>query len=152
MAPAHQVQMRSLESGDRPRVAALDEQHTGQAKPEYWRRLFGRIDHADGVLAIGATLEAQIIGYLIGEVRAFEFGSEPCGWIFAIGVDPSRARLGIGRKLLDEVHRRFRGEGVSRVRTMVQRTDIPLLTFFRSHEFVGGPFVQLERDIEESKE
>lgn len=43
---------------------------------------------------------------------------------------------------------RFRDLGVSRVRTMVRRNDVPVLSFFRSSRFVGGPYVQLERDLD----
>ena len=32
---------------------------------------------------------------------------------------------------------------------MVRRNDVPVLSFFRARGFVGGPFVQLERDAEE---
>ena len=36
-----------------------------------------------------------------------------------------------------------------RVRTMVQRTDISVLSFFRANGFEGGSFAQLELDLEE---
>ena len=91
-------------------------------------------------------------GYLFGEVRAFEFGSDECGWIFALGVGPETTRKGRASALLEEAQRRFRALGVRSLRTMVTRTDVPLLALFRRHGFVGGPFVQLELDIEETAE
>ncbi len=91
-----------------------------------------------------------MIGYLLGEVRAFEFGSEPCGWVFGVGVEADRLRTGVAGLLMDEARRRFRAAGLSTVRTMVRRNDVPVLSFFRSHGFVGGSFTQLESELEES--
>jgi len=49
-----------------------------------------------------------------------------------------------------EAARRFRELGVPRVRTMVRRADVPVLAFFRSSGFAGGPYVQLELDVVEA--
>jgi ribosomal protein S18 acetylase RimI-like enzyme len=77
-------------------------------------------------------------------VRAFEFGSEPCGWILEVGVDPAQTRHGVASALLAEAVDRLRASGVSTIRTMVKRNDVPMLTFFRTNGFAGGPYVQLE--------
>ena len=89
-----------------------------------------------------------MIGYLLGEVRAFEFGSEACGWVFSVGVDPNALHGGVASALLRETCRRFREAGVSTVRTMVRRDSVDVLSFFRANGFVGGSFVQLELDLE----
>jgi len=70
--------------------------------------------------------------------------------VFAVGVDPRSLRSGVASALLLESCRRFAHFKVDRVRTMVRRTDVPVLSFFRSSGFVGGPFVQLERAIGEA--
>ena len=46
-----------------------------------------------------------------------------------------------------EAGRQFRRAGVSTVRTMVGRTDISMLAFFRSNGFAAGSFTQLELDL-----
>ena len=45
------------------------------------------------------------------------------------------------------VNRRFRALGVTQVRTMVRRNDVPVTAFFRSNGFVGGSFAQLELEL-----
>lgn len=146
------VRVRPLTRRDLAGVVRIDAQHTGSTKRRYWRRIFddflGR-PAARGRVGLAATMEGDLAGYLLGEVRAFEFGSPPCGWVFAIGVSPDRLRRGVASALLAEACRRFRRAGADRVRTMVQRTDIPVLSFFRASRFVGGPFQQLERDLKE---
>jgi ribosomal protein S18 acetylase RimI-like enzyme len=151
-APARdEVQIRRLTEGDALAVTRIDAHHTGHRKPAYWREvLAGFLGEAlDGRARVGlaAILDGKLAGYLLGEVRAFEFGSEPCGWIFAVGVDPACLRHGVGAALLDEACGAFHEAGVARVRTMVRRSDVPVLAFFRSSGFAGGSYVQLEMDV-----
>lgn len=144
------VRVRDLQADDLNEVVRIDALHTGQRKPDYWKRVFG--DFFDGAwgephVGLAAEHHGVLVGYLLGEVRAFEFGSEACGWVFAVGVDPHHLRGGAASKLLAEACRRFADAGIMRVRTMVRRNDVPVLSFFRSNGFIGGSFVQLELDL-----
>ncbi len=140
--------IRPLTADDLPKVVRLDAELTGTRKPAYWKRVFHAFvsrDDERGLVGLVAEDGGAFAGYLLGEVRAFEFGSESCGWIFAVAVAPSAAHRGVGSALVVEAARQFRAAGVSTVRTMVKRDDLPLLSFFRANDFVGGPYVQLER-------
>ena len=144
--------IRPLKAEDLSEVARIDALHTGMRKRSYWGGVLGQFLKPGGSgVRIGLALDAPrgLAGYLLGEVRAFEFGSEPCGWIFAVGVDPNSERRGVASRLLAEAVARFRAHGVPRIRTMVRRNEVPVLAFFRSNGFRGGPFVQLELDIAE---
>lgn len=138
-----------LRARDLPAVIRLDWRLTGHRKAPYWRRIVKTFVPGDGRarVALAARGGARLVGYLLGEVRAFEFGSPPCGWVFAVGVDPTYAHHGIGSALVAEAGRRFAGAGVTTMRTMVRRNDIAMLAFFRSNGFVGGSFTQLELDL-----
>lgn len=147
-----EVRLRDLVPEDLEEVARIDALHTGREKPAYWSRVFEEfVARSGSVSKVGLAAEARggkrLVGYLLGEVRAFEFGSEPCGWVFSVGVDPVRTREGIASRLLAESCTRFRAAGVSTVRTMVRRDDIPVLSFFRRRGFVGGSFYQLEMGL-----
>ena len=131
-------------------MVRLEARLTGRRKPAYWKAVFADfVSPARGSTRVGLAARADdsLSGYLLGEVRAFEFGSAPCGWIFAVGVDPAQAHHGIGSALVAEAGRRFTRAGVSTVRTMVRRHDVALLAFFRSNGFVGGSFTQLELEL-----
>ena len=145
------TRVRDLVLDDLDAVVRIDEAHSGRAKPEYWSSVLGDfLRGGEGPLRVGLAAEArgQLVGHLLGEVRAFEFGSEPCGWVFAVGVDPDHLREGVGGSLLAAACRRFAAAGIRRVRTMVRRDDVPVLSFFRAAGLVGGPFVQLELDLD----
>jgi len=153
--PGLALRIRRLSRGDLADVARIDAHHTGARKPAYWKRVLeqflGRRDARQRV-GLAAELDGRLAGYLLGEVRAFEFGSEPCGWVFAVGVAPERQRGAIASQLLAEACRRFRAAGVACVRTMVRKSDVPVMAFFRANRFVGGSFVQLELDLAEARD
>lgn len=156
------ARIRDLGPGDLAGVVRIDALHTGLNKPAYWarvlrdlpgrgktgRRTVGRKDAEPLRMGLAIEDRERLIGYLVGEVRAFEFGSEACGWVQALAVDPEHLRGGVASALLAEACRRFRTAGVRSVRTMVGRSNVPVLSFFRASGFVGGSFVQIELDLE----
>lgn len=146
------VSIRPLSTDDLPDVVRIDASHTGRPNPGYWRgKLSSYLGDGGpaGSVGLAAVVDGRLAGYLLGEVRDFEFGSEPCGWIFAIGVDTADQRAGLGARLLREARRLFATADVRTVRTMVRRDDVPLLSFFRASGFALGPFVQMETDLME---
>jgi len=80
-------------------------------------------------------------------VRDWEFGSHPCGWVFALGVRPDIRLSGVATCLYGAICNFFNQAGVTTVRTMLARQDIDSLSFFRSQGMMAGPYVQLEKDI-----
>jgi ribosomal protein S18 acetylase RimI-like enzyme len=148
------VKIRPVRAADMPRVVDLDKRVTGLAKSDYWQDVFARYGKrrlperfflvADGPKGAGEP----ILGFIIGEVRAWEFGSAPCGWVFGLAVDPEARVRGIGRAMLRAIAAEFRQAGVDKMRTMVARDDLLPLRFFRSEGMMAGPYIQLEMDIE----
>lgn len=143
------VRVRTAQAADLAAVVALDAENTGIAKPAYWKDRFdwyaGR--HPDRFFLV-AERAGTVLGYVVGEVRAWEFGSPPSGWIFAIGVGPDVRLHGLGTMLVDEICVRFRKAGVQQVRTMLAKDAHLLMSFFRSLGMMGGPFIQLEKALE----
>lgn len=147
LVPVASVTVRSLGAGDLAAIVRIDGIQTGETKSAYWKRIFREFlagDEPHARVGLAAECDGRVIGFLFGDVRAFEFGSEPCGWILEIGVDPDFTRAGVASALLREGCDRLRSNGVSVIRTMVRRNNVPVLTFFRTNGFAGGPYVQLE--------
>ena len=143
-------EVRDARRGDLAGIVAVDAAITGEAKPAYWQRILEAYGGApkDRVALVAVDDAGEIVGHLFGEVRAWEFGSAPCGWVFSIGVQPRRARKGTATELCRHALARFHDLGVDVIRTMVRRGDVPVLAFFRSQGFVGGPFSEMERRID----
>ena len=144
--------MRRVRESDLPAVISLDARVTGLAKPDYWRdvyRRFGgrRLQEGFFLVAAEAGPRAPAVGFVVGEVRAWEFGSAPCGWVIALSVEPGRRLDGIGSGLMSAISDEFRKAGVSKLRTMVARDSRLPMLFFRSEGLVAGPYIQLEKEI-----
>lgn len=145
-APATVLRVRNLALRDLPDVVRIDAAHSGSEKRDYWASILRDFQGRHRVALVAET-GGRVVGHLLGEVRAFEFGSAPCGWIFAVGVDPGHLRQSVAATLFRAACLRFGSAGIHHVRTMVRRDDVPMLSFFRSAGMVGGPFVQLERTL-----
>lgn len=143
------LRIRPAVRADVPLVIALDEEVTGLAKPEYWREAFARFGgrgRAERFFLI-AERQGRLDGFVIGEIRAWEFGSPPCGWIFAIQVRPQSRLKGMGSDLFNALCDCFRKAGVTVVRSMVARDNPTILSFFRSQGMMAGPFIELETTL-----
>ncbi|MDH3593868.1 MAG: GNAT family N-acetyltransferase [Rhodospirillales bacterium] len=140
--------IRAAAVADVPAVTRLDSRITGMTKPDYWADMFERYGKRPNRFFLIAEGEgAGVIGFIIGEVRAWEFGSPPSGWIFALGVDPTARLNKIGSRLFEAMCGRLAESGVDMVRTMLARDDELNMAFFRSQGMMGGPFIQLEMSL-----
>ncbi|MBL8325392.1 MAG: GNAT family N-acetyltransferase [Rubrivivax sp.] len=148
-APEAPLQVRAVKAGDLPQVIALDATVTGLHKADYWQRVYRRYGVAGQGLRhfLVAVSRQQVCGFVIGEVRDWEFGSPPCGWVFAIDVDPRVRQRGVGTALLAAVRERFERVGVDKLRTMLARDNTLILSFFRSQGLTAGRLIPLELDI-----
>jgi ribosomal protein S18 acetylase RimI-like enzyme len=134
---------------DLAQVIAIDATVTGLEKGDYWRSIYRRYGDSGRVGQQFLVAEAgeRVVGFVIGEVRDWEFGSPPCGWVFAIDVKPDARQAGIGTRLLEAICVSFRRAGVRKVRTMLGRDNTLILSFFRSQGMMAGPFIALEMDL-----
>ncbi|MCG6875258.1 MAG: GNAT family N-acetyltransferase [Betaproteobacteria bacterium] len=143
------VHVRLVQVEDLDRIIAIDTHVTGVEKTDYWYEVFHRYGARSPrqrfffVAEVGGEIE----GYVIGEVRDWEFGSPPCGWVFGITVRPETRLGGVGTALLKTICDAFRRTGVSKVRTLLARDNQLVLSFFRSQGMMAAPFIPLELDL-----
>jgi GNAT superfamily N-acetyltransferase len=149
-APDAVLAVRPVEARDLDAVIALDAAVTGLAKPDYWFELFHRYGTRGRQQRFFLVADAggEIQGFVIGEVRDWEFGSPPCGWVFGINVRPDTRLGGTGTRLLEAIVDAFRRAGVTKVRTLLARDNTLVLSFFRSQGMTAAPFIPLELDLE----
>jgi GNAT superfamily N-acetyltransferase len=149
---ASRVAIRRAKRGDLDRIVELDGAVTGVVKRDYWRDVFRRC-HGDGDgdgrrHFLVADLDGDVAGFILGEVRDWEFGSAPCGWVYELDVQPEYRQSGIGAQLLEALRADLRNSGVRKLRTMLDRDNVLVLSFFRSQGMMAGPFIPLEMDLE----
>jgi GNAT superfamily N-acetyltransferase len=141
-----------VRGADLAQVIEIDAKVTGLRKRSYWRDVFERYGRSRGRggqrFFLVAAEGARINGFVVGEVRDWEFGSPPCGWVFGINVRPDARLSGVGTQLLGALCEALRRAGVSRVRTLLARDNAVILSFFRSQGMMVGPFIPLEKELE----
>jgi L-amino acid N-acyltransferase YncA len=144
------IAIRPARPGDLAAVTAIDARVTGLAKAAYWRGILRRYGEGarEGRHLLVAEAGGEVVGFIIGEVRDWEFGSPPCGWVFAIDVHPDARLSGVGTKLLAAMVRGFRRAGVRTIRTILARENSLILSFFRSQGMMAGPFIPLEMELD----
>ena len=146
---AAEARVRPVRRADLPAVIALDAAVTGLSKGDYWQRVYRRygVGGEQQRHFLVAVVGTKVLGFVIGEIRDWEFGSPPCGWVFALDVDPGTRQLGIGTRLLAALRERFEQAGVRVLRTMLARDNTLIQSFFRSQGMTAGRLIPLEMEI-----
>ncbi|MCC6888339.1 MAG: GNAT family N-acetyltransferase [Hyphomicrobiales bacterium] len=146
------AKIRRVQSADLPGIITLDQRVTGLAKRKYWHEVFetyGQQRLSERFFLLAEPQDrSRILGFIVGEVRAWEFGSAPCGWVLALSVEPDVRLHGVGEALFEAISAEFREAGVSKMRTMVARSNRLHLLFFRGEGMIAGPYIQLEKDLD----
>lgn len=136
--------VRELHLRDLDRILEIDEAITrtrrGAEDNDLWRLL------AETTTCFGAESGGTLVGFVLADVRPWEFGSRsPVGWIIAVGVDPRAQGKGVGRLLGDRVLQEFRRLGVGEIKTLVQDEEKGLRRYFEDLGFRAGSEVVLRR-------
>ncbi len=146
------LKIRNAEEGDLARIIDLDKQISGIDKPDYWKASFRRFGLGqEGRHFLVATIDNHITGFIVGEIRAWEFGSPPGGWVFSLTVDPNTRLGGIATTMFTTICSFFRKAGVDKVHTMIDRDNITVLSFFRSQGMMAGSSIPLEMDLSDNE-
>ncbi len=164
MAPSEAmgVNIRPLRAGDIEAIISIDAEITGEGKPGFWRGLltiYEPEDPDEGAAAPGgeprghptylcevAEEGGEVIGFVLGDVQAWQFGIPRCGRIIAIGVRPSSRRAGVASRLARELLETFGKMNLPVVQCLVRSGD-PLGAFFASMGFETSPWVTLEKRL-----
>ncbi len=143
------IEVRAVRRSDLDRVIDLDATVTGLEKRKYWLSVYRRYGSGthDEQQFLVALARGRVVGFVIGEVRDWEFGSPPCGWVFAIDVDPQARLAGVGTQLLQAISARFQHIGVRKLRTIVALENTLILSFFRAQGMMAGPLIALEMEL-----
>lgn len=143
-----EVRVRPLTELDITGVVKIDEKVTGNYRPDDWERRVAYYIRRDPDASRVAECEGRVVGFMLGEIRAGEFGlEEPTGWIEAMGVDPSFQGKAVGRRLAEALFAHFREAGARKARTIVETSSPDIVAFFEAVGFVPAPLKPLEREL-----
>jgi ribosomal protein S18 acetylase RimI-like enzyme len=142
------TRVRPLDELDIGSIVAIDEKITGIYRPEVWEQRVGYYLRRDPDSSQVAEVDGQVVGFMLGDLRAGEFGlEEPSGWIERFGIHPDHRGKDLGKQMFEAIRRHFKSQGATVVRTVVDRTDTGVTGFLDAIGFAPSPLQALEMRI-----
>ncbi len=145
-----EIVVRKMTVRDIDQVLRLDEKITGRPHAAYYEsKCDAYIKRAPDTCLV-AEHRNHVVGFVLGDVRGWEFATELAGWLEVLGVDPDYQGRGVSRMLLRALFASFRRAGVAVVNTMVNWNDGDLIDYFQANGFERGEYVNLVRQLDEA--
>ncbi len=137
--------VRPLDELDIGSIVRIDECISGRYRPEFWEQRVGYYMRRDPDSSQVVETDGKVVGFMLGDVRAGEFGlEEPSGWVERFGIDPDYRGRDLGTLLFEAVLAHFREAGVTSVRTLVDQQDAGVAGFLSALGFEPSPLRALE--------
>jgi ribosomal protein S18 acetylase RimI-like enzyme len=137
--------VRPLDELDIGSIVRIDERITGTYRPEFWEQRVGYYLRRDPESSRVAEIDSKVVGFMLGDVRAGEFGlEEPSGWIERFGIDPDYRGRDLGKQMFDAIVAHFREQGATTVRTMANAKETGVAGFLQKLGFTPSPLTALE--------
>ena len=146
------VRVRPLDELDIGGIVRIDERISGTYRPEFWENRVMYYLRRDPQSSQVAEVEGRVVGFMLADVRAGEFGlEEPSGWIERFGIDPDFRGRDLGRALFQAIAAHFRELGATRIRTLAVQSD-SVVGFLTRLGFAPAPLVALEMSVPSAAE
>lgn len=146
------LSVRQMTERDIDEMMRIDEKITGLPHSAYYQSKAAAYIKRAPESCLVAEERERIVGFVLGDVRGWEFAAELSGWLEVIGVDPDYQGRGVSRVLMEELCRYFRRAGVRVVNTMVNWNDGELIDYFRANGFDRGEYVNLVKRLDDEDE
>ena len=144
-----ETRIRPLDELDISAIVRIDERISGSYRPDVWERRVGFYLRRDPGASQVAEAGGKVVGFMLGDLRAGEFGlEEPSGWIERFGIDPDHRGQDLGRRMFDAMVAHFRAGGARSVRTLVDRNDAGLAGFLGALGLIPSPLQALEMRLD----
>ncbi len=140
------VTVRRMRTQDADAVLRINERITGRPYEAQWASKIIDDITRNPLGCLVAEEGGEIVGFILGDIRGWEFAIPKSGWIEIVGVDPRFQGKGVARVLIDTLHAYFRNHNVDRIMTMVNWNDGGLVGFFRAFGFERSEFIILEKE------
>ena len=143
------MRIRPLDELDISAIVRIDERISGIYRPDIWEQRVGFYLRRDPGASQVAEADGKVVGFMLGDLRAGEFGlEEPSGWIERFGIDPDQRGKDLGRKMFAAMVAHFKAGGARTVRTLVDRKDESVAGFLRALGLSTSPLEALEMRLD----
>jgi ribosomal protein S18 acetylase RimI-like enzyme len=141
------IKIRQLELRDKDAIFEIQEAITKHKAEKDWEQLVEGYINNSGETCLVAEVDGTVVGFMLGDIKAYGFGVPRSGWIEVIGVQPRHMGSGIGKLLGNELIKIFKAKSVKHIFTSVRWDSGDLLAFFKSIGFERSDFINLKIKI-----
>ena len=145
------IVIRNMTVRDIDEVLRIDEKITGRPHAAYYETKAASYISRGPDYCLVALHRDRVVGFVLGDVRGWEFAAELSGWLEIIGIDPDYHGQGVSRALMNELFARFKRAGVEVVNTMVNWNDGDLIDYFSANGFARGEYLNLVKNLADEK-
>ncbi len=142
---AQEVVIRKMTPEDVMEILEVDLKLVGKQRSPSWpQRVTRYLEMYYPPLCHVAKVGNRLVGFILGDIRGWEYALAPSGWIDIMGVDPEFQGRGIGKRLV----KAFAEECEQRkmkTHIMVRGADDRLQGFLSEAGFHRGTLVEYEK-------
>ena len=140
-----EVRIRRMTETDLDKIKDIDRALVGPERALSWPlRVEAHWWVYRPMLNFVAEVDGEVVGFLLGDIRGAEYGTDISGWIDMIGVAPEHQHRGIGQRLVETFCEECQKNEV-KVRVIIRDDDRRLIRFWTSVGFQKGKLVCYER-------
>ncbi|MBI4286813.1 MAG: GNAT family N-acetyltransferase [Chloroflexi bacterium] len=140
-----EVRIRKMLPEDVSRILEIDLRLVGKERSPSWpQRVTRYLEMYYPPLCHVAETNGRIVGFILGDIRGWEYALAPSGWIDIMGVAPDFQGSGIGKKLLKAFADECR-ERKMKTHIMVREADERLQRFLSEAGFNRGTLIEYEK-------
>ena len=140
-----EIKIRRMTEADLPGMRRIDQLIVGEGRALSWPlRAETQWAVYHPALRFIAEAKDRMVGFLLGDIRGAEYGTDINGWIDMIGVIPVHQGRGIGRRLVEAFCEECGRNGV-KSNVIIREDDERLTKFWTSVGFCRGKLISFER-------
>jgi ribosomal protein S18 acetylase RimI-like enzyme len=144
---AMDIKIRTITVHDVQAILRINEKTMGKKLEAYWEGKVANQIQCDPLCNLVAEVDGEVVGFVMGDTRGWEFNMPLSGWIEMMGVEPAYQGKGVGRRLLESLFAYFAGRGIESVHALISWDDSDLVDYFRSMDFKRGEFIHLQKNL-----
>lgn len=141
------IRIRKLLPSDINSIIEIDEKITGKPNEAYWEAKLANYLSREPGACLAALAGEKVIGFVLGDIRGWDYAVPFSGWLEVIGVHPDFRGLQAGKMLIEAIFSYFRSKEVSTIHTMVNWNEGELVDYFRAHGFERGEYINLTKKL-----
>lgn len=140
-----EVKIREMREEDLQKLKEIDQALVGPERALSWPlRVEAHWWVYRPLLNFVAEVDDEVVGFLLGDIRGAEYGTDISGWIDMMGVAHEHQHKGIGRRLVEAFCKECQRNEV-KTRIIIREDDQRLKGFWTSVGFQRGKLVSYER-------